>query len=167
MLAPWADICYFADAQWWKWHRKRQEFIDFKGQKCSIWASGNAIDDPAVHILRNSNEPNHGNGLSLDAEKLVTGGNSGYQSLNLAVLAGAKTIILLGYDAREPENGQPSHWFGDHPHKESLAAYPMYRKSFADGAAAIKAAGVRVINCNLDSAITQFEKMGIDEALRL
>lgn len=119
-----------------------------------------------MHILRNSTGSQHGTGLSDDNRMLVTGGNSGYQALNLAVLAGAKNIILLGYDAREPENGEKSHWFGEHPQICTLAAYPMYRDSFKKGAQAIKNAGVRVINCSPNSAIDVFEKMDINKALR-
>lgn len=159
-------MCYFADCSWWRWHRDKQEFKDFKGEKCSIWVSGNEITDPYVHILRNSTGNQHGHGLSDDNRMLVTGGNSGYQALNLATLAGAKNIILLGYDAREPAPGEKSHWFGEHPQIATLAAYPMYRESFKKGADAIKAAGVRVVNCSPNSAIDVFEKMELNEALK-
>jgi hypothetical protein len=120
-----------------------------------------------VHILRNASEHHDDGGLSGNNEKLVTGGNSGYQALNLAILAGAEKVLLVGYDAREPISGQTGHWFGNHPIKEPLAAYAMFRQSFKKGASAIKAAGVRVINCSLDSAIVEFEKMSVDEALRV
>lgn len=103
----------------------------------------------------------------MDSTKLVTGGNSGFQAINLSVLAGAKKVILIGYDAKEPAGGEKSHWFGEHPIKANPSAYALYRRSFKDGHEAIKAAGVRVINANLDSAITQFEKMEINEALRV
>jgi hypothetical protein len=118
-----------------------------------------------VHILRNSTGNIHGNGLSQDNQALVTGGNSGYQALNFAILAGAKKIILLGFDAKEPKKGEKSHWFGEHPIQCSPQAYPMYRDSFKNGLAAITATGVKVINCSLDSAIDVFPKMTIKDAL--
>jgi hypothetical protein len=125
------------------------------------------IEDGNVHLLRNKNFPQNGTGLSLDPQYLVTGHNSGYQALNLAVLSGAKKIILLGYDGREPPQGQPTHWFGDHPRREPSAVFELYRQSFKSGAAAIKAAGVRVINCSPGSAVDAFEKMELNEALGL
>lgn len=125
------------------------------------------VEDGAVHLLRNKDFPGHGNGLSLDPEYLVTGRNSGYQAINLAVLAGVKTILLLGYDGNEPEKGKPTHWFGDHPRREPDSVFAIYRQSFKSGAAAIKAAGVRVINCAPGSAVDAFEKMELEQALQL
>jgi hypothetical protein len=124
------------------------------------------VDDPQVHILRNANEGTKGPTLSLDPEYLATGCNSGFQALNLAVLAGAKKIILLGYDAKEPSRGDKSHWFGEHPRPCTMAAYAMYRNSFKNGAEAIKAADVRVINCSPGSAITAFERMALADCLQ-
>ena len=162
-LAPFADLCYFADSQWWGWHKDRPAFRAFAGQKCSIADSGANITDPAVHILLNANGRGHGFGLSLDPKQIVTGSNSGYQALNIAVLAGAKTVILLGFDAREPTG--KTHWFGDHPKREPVAAYAEYRKAFSAGENAIKAAGVRVLNCAPGSAIDSFPKLELSDAL--
>jgi hypothetical protein len=164
-LAPFADICYFADSEWWGWHKDRPDFQAFAGQKCSISDSGGNIKDPAVHILRNANGRGHSFGLSLDPKQIVTGSNSGYQALNIAVLAGAKTILLLGFDAREPTG--KTHWFGDHPKREPIAAYAEYRKAFSAGERAILAAGVKVVNCSPGSAIDSFPKMDLEDALRL
>ena len=164
-LAPFADICYFADSEWWGWHKDRPDFQAFAGQKCSISDSGGNIKDPAVHILRNANGRGHSFGLSLDAKQIVTGSNSGYQALNIAVLAGAKTILLLGFDAREPTG--KTHWFGDHPKREPIAAYAEYRKAFSAGESAILAAGVKVVNCSPGSAIDSLPKMDLEDALRL
>lgn len=125
------------------------------------------VEDGNVHLLRNKNFPLNGNGLSLDPEYLVTGRNSGYQAINLAVLAGAKMIILLGYDSSEPQRGKPTHWFGDHPRREPDNVFAIYRQSFKVGAKEIIAAGVRVINCSPGSAVDAFEKMELEQALQL
>lgn len=125
------------------------------------------IEDGAVHLLRNKHFPHNGTGLSLDPEYLVTGSNSGFQALNLAILAGAKEVILIGYDGHTPKRSEPTHWFGDHPKREPDAVFPLYVKSFKAAAAAIKKAGVRVINCSPGSAINAFEKMELTDALGL
>jgi hypothetical protein len=160
-VATFADVCYFADAEWWDWHKDRPEFQTFTGQKCSIADSAAKITDPAVHILRNAGS----RGISTDPGAVCTGHNSGYQALNVAILAGAKTVILLGFDAREPTATSKTHWFGDHPKIEQVAAYAEYRKAFSAGENEIKAAGVRVINCSPDSAIDSFEKLPLEAAL--
>jgi hypothetical protein len=166
-IAPWADVCYFADSEWWHWHKDKPEFVAFAGEKCSIQNTGANVEDGAVHLLRNKNFPSHGTGLSTDPEYLVTGGNSGWQAINVAVLAGARTVILLGYDAREPVAWQKTHWFGEHPKVAPVAVFAEYRKSMRAGAAAVKAAGVRVVNCSPGSAIEAFERMDLAQALRL
>lgn len=129
----------------------------FAGQKCSIQDSGGNITDPEVHLVRNAGP----NGISVDPEKIATGRNSGYQAINLAILAGAKTVLLIGYD------GTTDHWFGKHPVPTPESAGPMYVEAARAGAPAIKAAGVRVINCSPGSAINAFERMDLAEALRL
>lgn len=164
-MAPWADVCYFADSEWWKWHKDRPDFQAFAGEKCSIQSTGMDIFAPEVHLLRNKTHPSNGVGLSLDTESLITGYHSGWQVVNISVLTGAALILLLGYDAREPESGGPSHWFGHHPKREPVAAYEKYRQSFKLGAGALRDAGVRVINCSPGSAIDAFPRMTLAEAL--
>lgn len=180
LLAPWADVCYFADAKWWKWHtdgidkvgfgsaeQVKYAFANFKGQKCSIGTSKNSISEPEVHFLRNAHEPNHGLGLSNDPERIVTGWNSGHQAINIAVLAGAKKIILLGFDGRARKQDGKSHWFGDHPTPTSSGSYEHYRKSFSAMEQPLIDAGVRVINCSPETFIDSFEKMNLESALEI
>jgi hypothetical protein len=178
LWAPFADVCYFADVHWFEWQTKgvakpllgltadqvRERFASFSGLKCSIDNHGVFVKDPAVHVMQQSKGGCWG--LSLDPCRLVTGRNSGYQALNMAVLSGAKTVILLGYDAQVPKNG-PSHWFGEHPRSVPAAVVLDYKTSFRAGAEAIKAAGVRVINASPGSAVDAFEKNDLAEALRL
>lgn len=179
LIAPFADVCYFADSQWWEWHTKgiakpmlglsakqvRDRFSDFRGQKCSIQRSGANIEDEYVHILRNMDFPNHGEGISLDPGALATGRNSAFQAINLAILAGAKTVLLLGIDGKLGDDGR-THFHGDHPKPTPTAVfYEAMRKAFSAAENPIKAAGVRVINCSPGSAIDSFPKMTIEEAL--
>lgn len=178
LLAPWADVCYFADAKWWRWTTDgtpkpgftaedvRECFRVFAGQKCSIQSSAAAIEDDAVHMLRNRNYPNHGQGISLDPGALVTGKNGGFQALNLAILAGVSTAILIGYDGA-PMDGK-RHWFGDHPREsDSMGIYAEIRKSFALSTKEIEAAGVRVVNCSPGTSIDAFHMADLADALAM
>lgn len=179
LLAPWADVCYFADSEWWAWQTKgvpkpvlglnadqvRAQFAAFTGQKCSIQNSGANIKDDAVHILRNKHFPNYGDGISLDPGALATGRNSGFQAINLAILAGAKKILLLGFDGKRGANGE-AHWFGDHPRITPVDVfYEAMRKAFSAAEREIAAAGVCVLNCSPGSAIDSFPKMTLEQAL--
>ncbi len=186
LWAPWADVLYGADASWHNAHRLgtpkpmlrlsadqvRERFAAFEGQKCSIGSQIGNITDERTHVLRNARvAPNgqgmHDVGLSLESGALITGSNGGWQSLNLAVLAGANPILLLGYDARAGNDGR-THWSGGHQGSASgEAEWLAYRKSFSGGEASLKAAGVRVINCSPVTAIETFEKRPLMEALEL
>lgn len=157
LLAPWADVLYFADARWWKWHREREEYRKFAGAKCSIFTTGSMLDDKDVFFLKN----NGAEGLSLEPGALCTGANSGYQAVNLAVLAGASKIALLGYDAR-PGPGGRNHWFGDHPDRSS-APYDEMRKRFRTMVVPLASLGVEVLNCTPGSAIDCFPRVRLAE----
>lgn len=120
-----------------------------------------------MHILRNKHFPNNGEGLSLDPEALVTGSNSGCQATNLALLAQPRLILLLGMDGGPAPDGK-RHFHGNHPVIEPDGIYPVIRKSFrALAAAAKQSSSTRIINCTPDSLIGAFERMPLDEALRL
>lgn len=178
LWAPFADMHYAADSHWHRWHTEgiekpqlglvanqvRERWATFAGQKCTIQNSGANVTDDAVHMLRNKTYPNHGMGLSLDPAELVTGRNSGFQALNLAILAGATRIILLGYDGQPAIDGK-THFSGPHPRPTPTAAYPLYRQAMSAAENAIEAAGVTVLNCSPGTGIDTFPKRVLDEAL--
>lgn len=178
LVAPWADVHYAADSHWHKWHTEgiakptlglfaadvRELWASFRGQKCTIQNSGSNVTDDAVHMLKNRDHPVHGLGLSLDPHYLVTGRNSGFQALNLAVLAGAKEIILLGFDGA-PNAAGKDHFHGGHPRPTPPAAYPLYRQAMSAAEGSLKEAGVEVINCTPGSQIDSFPKRALEEVL--
>jgi hypothetical protein len=174
LMAPFADVNYFCDAEWYGWHSKgvakpllgltaedlRTRFAAFEGQRCSIEITGETKDS-SVHLLRRQSHE----GISSRPTHLCTGHHSGYQVLNLAILARPALVILLGYDAREPRPGQQTHWHGWHPRAEPTIVYANHRKSFEMGANAIKATGVKVVNCSPGSLIETFPRIPLDLAL--
>lgn len=178
LVAAWADVHYAADAHWHRWHTEgvakpvlglsadqvREMWAAFPGQKCTIENSGATVADDAVHMLKNRDHPDRGFGLSTDSRVLVTGRNSGFQALNLAVLAGAKRIILLGFDGQPAANGA-SHFSGGHSRPTPPAAYPLYRQAMSAAENALVALGVEVLNCSPGSAIDSFPKVALEAVL--
>lgn len=178
LWAEFADVLYAADSQWWLWTAKgtakpmigltvdetRERYEAFAGQRCSIERSGSNVTDDSVHMLRNKDFPYHGVGLSLDPGKLVTARNGGFQALNLAILAGAKTIILLGIDGKRDAAGK-SHFFGEHPRPAPDAVFEEMRRGFSAAEKAIIDAGVTVVNCSPNSYIDSFPKIPLEKAL--
>ena len=160
LLAPWADLLYFADHRWWEWHKAKPAFVAHAGIKVTIENTGMLIRDEAVHMLHNS-----GGELLSDAPNGIhTGSNGGYQAINIAYLAGAKRILLLGYDMKFPAG--KSHWHGGHEIKVPESHYTgLYAVKFKTMLPQLKKAGVEVINCSIGSSIQCFPFAPLAEAL--
>lgn len=173
LWAPWADILYAADSHFWADHAAgvdipvlemtaadvRARFTAFEGERCTIQGSGNNVTDPAVHVLRRVDHW----GLSRDPAALADGRNSGFHALNLAILAGAARVLLLGFDGA-PVRGR-THWHGGHRRATPAEAYPLYAKAMSESARDIRALGVEVINCSPGSVIDAFPIVELAAAL--
>lgn len=102
-------------------------------------------------------------GLELELTGTVrTGKNSGHQALNAAVQRGAARILLLGFDM------QGGHWHGDHP---SGLANPTdlmletWRRNMATTVPDLRRAGVEVVNCSRETALTCFPRARLKDVL--
>lgn len=171
LVVPWAEVLYFADEKWWKWHKEgiqknwswasfqphevKKAFQDFKGQKVTIKHNPMATDADILSLQNLGPD-----GLSENPKGIMTGSNSGYQALNIAFLSGAKTILLLGYDMRFP--GGKSHAHNGHPVKQTEGAYMGYAKRFNSTTKTLEKHGVRVVNCTPGSSIDCFERGKIE-----
>lgn len=124
--------------------------------KCSIQNTGAEITDPEVHVLRNGGQE----GISLEPNALRTGQNGGYQAINLALLAGAAKVVLLGYDMKYAPDGR-SHWHKGHP-----TAVPAiwYEQTYARHYKAFEGYHVPVVNCSKETVL-KLPRMSIEEAL--
>lgn len=153
-FAPWADVLYAADHKWWECYQDRA--LKFVGYKISI-RSGPFKE---VHYVQQSSLRTY----DPRPDYLVTGNNSGYQAIHLAVHFGVKRILLLGYDMKL--QGKKKHWFGDHPKRlNSLGNFPAWRTRMDLFAVDLKKLGVEVINCTEGSALTCFPKKHLKDVI--
>lgn len=98
--------------------------------------------------------------------RIHQGANSGYQSLNLAMLLGATRIILLGFDMRAVNDKK--HFHPDHPpgmNNPYDGLFKTWNQNFRSTLPDLKKAGVTVINATPDSALDAFPRMSLEEAL--
>lgn len=159
-LCPWADVLYACDGFWWT---RQRGVPEFQGLKLCQDASAVA----QYRDLHKIDIP-EGNSKKIFVEKpgvIGSGGNSGFQTLNIAVQFGAMRILLVGFDMHQA-NG--IHWHG--PHAKGLnnpqdSNFIRWRENFLSVAKQIRDLGVEVINCNPDSALTAFPKMMVDEVM--
>jgi hypothetical protein len=152
-LCPWADVLYAADTDWWERH---QGYADFKGERWTVSAEAglkwgiNVIDYDSA--LKWSDTP----GL------LATGGNSGFQALNKAVLDGASKVLLLGFDMGH-EPGKPKHWWTGKIKRETRASH--YHEWIPKFNAAAPLIQVPVVNVSRETRLECFPRLGLRDVL--
>ena len=157
---PFADVLYAGDADWWEVHGGCPGFAGEKWTAHHRRGNDKAAiaDRYGLRVVAGAD----GEGFSRDPARIHYGGSSGFQAINLALLFGAQTIRLVGFDMRVPA-GQPRHFFGNHPAPlHNVSKYEHFLGAFRAAARRLPA-GVRIINCTPGSALTCFE-MGALEA---
>ena len=154
--APWLDVLYAADHQWWSWHWEK-----VKGLPCrKVTVDKRAKQDwPDLLYLGPTDSESHGlDGFDPDPSRLRTGKNGGYQAIHLAAHFGAKRIILLGYDQKG------GHWHEPHPGGQS-DIFGMCARYWPTLAEAMKERNIDVINCTPNSALTAFPMANLEDVL--
>jgi hypothetical protein len=160
-LAPWADVLYSCDAIWWQKNAVGPDFT-FEGLKISQdkKVKREFPDVHVVEVVRGADK------LLIDKPGVIGwGGNSGFHALNLAVQFGAAKIILVGYDMTLKHG---LHWHGKHPqgmHNPSDGNVARWRRVVDEAANYLKALDVTVINTSPISALVNYPKMSLQEAL--
>lgn len=153
--APWCDAIYAADRAWWKRHHEQipQESERFAPDE---WVA----DYIGAHLLKIKHRP----GLEKRSGIINSGLNSGFQAVNLAYHMGAKRILLIGYDFQF--TGGKSHWHGDHPrglnNPQGISSWVKYWGPMSED---LRNEGVEVINCTIETALTQFPRAPIESVL--
>jgi len=103
-------------------------------------------------------------GLSYDPSSIRINGNSGFGALNLAVLAGAKRIVLLGFDLKP--TASVTHWHGGYiwfDKRNETGMYPRWIRAFETVSKELYDMGVNVLNINKDSAIRCFDFIDFED----
>lgn len=156
LLAPWADVLYGCDLEWWDHHFKNAALRNFEGEKWTINRTAatkfglNYI--PGVTNKKFSNDPSY----------IATGGNSGFQAFNLAFLQGAERIVLLGFDMKLAEHKQ-RHFFGNHPGKMNKNS--NYKDWISKFKKAMPFISIPVINCTRSTALDCFPLEKLENVL--
>ncbi len=153
-IATWAKVMYCADGDWWQ---KTNGCAEFNGDKytCDL----DAANKWGLRYIKADNSIV----WSKDKAVIATGGNSGFQAINLAYLHGATSIILLGYDYGYINK---KHWYDDSLLNRQ-SRWSDYKDWIRRIDMASKQIDIPVVNCSPLSAIECFPKMDIENALRI
>lgn len=149
MLAPFADIFYAGDAQWWDSH-----YVNTASHDAELWSCSQSICDKHRDIQH------------FRVSQKNMGWNSGMRAIELAASMGADKILLLGYDASIKHG---VHWHGPHTKTENPCAdrCRKWRDQFARVAANMKKNGVQVINCSRYTELRCFPINRLEDELCL
>lgn len=159
--APWADLVYGCDFPWWRHVRGLPEFTGIKvGYDPLIRREFPDIHlveiDPKDHALRFES-----------TGRLGSGGNSGFQALGIAIQAGARRIVLAGFDMNDRTD---AHWYGrnvwfgaNNPTEQN---YRTWLQAYAAAAPRIAERGIEVVNVSRWTALTAFPRWTMEQTER-
>lgn len=166
-MAPWADVLYACDAPWWKAADQESARLGFKNYWEEATARFNGElwtqDEVAKRDFGvNRIESQRNAGLGKRPGVIHQGGNGGFQAINLAYQAGAKRLILLGFDMHG------THWHGKYTNglpNTPAHLFGTWIKNFEALARDLKAEGLEVLNSTPGSALQCFDTADLEATL--
>ncbi len=158
-LCPWADVVYGCDGPWW---RGKNGLLEFRGTKLAH-DTGVCADYRDVHKI----EVRDHDLMLFDEPGVVgSGGNSGFQAINIAAQFGARKILLVGFDMHGVKG---VHWYGRNGWKDANNPadhnYVHWREALTKQARVLAKMGIDVVNGSLDSALTCFRHASIEQTI--
>lgn len=162
-LVPFADMLYACDLKWWNWQYEDYSILLHNFQGMKVTQDIDAAKQYGLHYIEGDTK--HAGLETSDPSTIRTNLNSGAQALNIAYHTHARRVILLGFDCKNDVNGM-SHWFGEH-RDDSHPCYSTINMFFNQIAHDAKAHGLSIVNCTADTALTCFEKVDLEGALKM
>lgn len=158
---PFADILFFCDLRWWREHENALQ--DF---------AGDIVTNGPIVPLKGSRRPlmlgrahPMDGALSLDPRRVVVGRTSTHGAINLAILLGAETVVLIGVDMGIAEDGT-THHHAPHPWPLKPDCYDGQMKELEKLARAVRAqTSVEIVNTSLGSRLTCWPKVSLERFL--
>lgn len=169
LLGDWLDMMFFGDNKFYLSYKKR--IADFPGLKVTCHSNfTSGFKKEKIKYLPKDN--NHFQGISNNPSKVSWNKNSGAAAISVAANAGAKRIILLGFDmCLDAEGNQHSHTeylndrFLDSTKKRKKLPFPRHLKGFGEIQRDAKRRGIEILNASEISEIKVFPKINIKEVL--
>lgn len=149
------DLHYACDYHWWVEHA--ESYIEKYPNLLPYTQSKEASEKWGFHLVEGRGRK----GLSINSNYIHWGNNSGYQLLNLALLAGCSKFILVGYNMQVVDGKR--HYFGNHPGKlNTLSPYTKFVRQYNTIQKRLKP---YIVNCTPNSALTMFRYNNLEDEL--
>lgn len=159
-LCPWADVVYGCDAAWWK---NKRGLVGYAGVKVSYTKSLKA-QFPDINLIDVQKDVDRF--LFAAPGVLGSGGNSGFQAVNLAAQFGADRILGIGFDMSDRSG---LHWFGrsvgpgrNNPTEDNFI---RWRRAFDTAAYDLETRGIEFVVASQASALRRYRKQSVEQTL--
>jgi hypothetical protein len=162
LIAPWADMLFFGDERWWTREIKERAkaLLAFAGDIATIRVG---VHHNRVHVLKRI-VPSAEHPLSTELDTVAMQLTSTHAAINIAVLRGARRIILVGIDNRDGDNGRIHH-HAEYPWYRRKVTWDVKMQQLSYTVPALAAAGVEVINASLISTLPWWPKCTLADFL--
>ena len=159
LIGDWIDMVFFGDASFFLPHQQRLAL--FPGMKVSCHAGV----EKYKWVRYVGKDPNKTKGISNNLNMVSWNGNSGAAAISVAAHAGAKRIMLLGFDMSLDNNRQHWHDIYHRGNKPDLKKMPFNRhlRGFSDIAKDARRLGIEIVNVSPNSAINEFRKVSLKD----
>jgi hypothetical protein len=178
---PETDVHLSCDGPWWLWYWN-DPYLREIAKTADLWTwYPEFAEEFGINYVYGEERLR---GLSLDPRVVHINHGSGPMILNLALLYGAKKIVLIGHDMKfapdyKPEKRDPGsiprHYFGEYPRQLQHWPSVKVRQGILDGLIeaysdikddiVIRQISVDVVNCTPGSALTMFRQGDLEKEL--
>jgi len=169
LVGNWVDMLFFGDNKFYRAYRR--QITAFPGMKltCNTNFANNVFEKEKIKYVAKNRKQHYG--ISDDSKMVSWNKNSGAAAISVAANAGAKRIILLGFDMKLDEKGN-QHCHTEYqnvkhmkPVQRKSLPFNRHLKGFGKIHRDAKERGIEILNANQESAITVFPKINIKEVL--
>lgn len=162
LIGAWIDMVFFGDKRWY--YQNRDRLAKFPGLKVSCHPHLKHEKFQKENIKYLSRDRQKGRGISSNRTAVCWNANSGAAAISVAAHAGAKRIVLLGFDMKLEDNKH--HWHGLYrPGGRAANSLPFHRHlpGFKQIAKDARQKGIEIINASPNSTIEDLPKMSVKE----
>lgn len=153
------DVLLFTDHNWFE---DNEDLVRAFAGPIFTFNKESQIAYPALLRVENI----HRHDFAVGHPPMRDGRSSGHRAVSLAVMCGARRVVMLGYDMRvDPVTGR-SHCHDKYQHTEPERAYrDEYVPSFTGWYASALMVGCEILNATPGSAVTEFPMLDLDDLL--
>jgi hypothetical protein len=166
-IGDWVDAMFFGDISFL--YAQSENLCNFSGLKLSCHHA--AAKYPWVKFIEKDRD--HPRGISSRPDRISWNANSGAAAISVAAWAGAKRILLLGFDMQLSAD-KMQHFHDEYKRGKIVdegkrrkwdGAFNRHLIGFGQIAQDAKKMGIEILNVNPDSAINEFKKVNLRDVL--